>query len=732
MTARNAPQRGMSRQALLLCVLVFLFGPSIASASAQRLLRPSELNRGFVSSSAETLVTVSTSSDTADGNVSSLGALASQPGADGAISLREAILATNATPVTGALVIAFGLPTSDPGYNAAKSTWTLTLGVVALPALARGNVTIDGSSQPGSTSYPQIILDGYNVTEDAGLSNGITITSNRNTVRGLTLMNFYDDAVLISGPNAAANVIAGCYLGPDGNASAPALPSYFGVELRNGAHDNLIGGADPADRNLISGNAHSGVMIQDATTHNNTVAGNWIGVNASGQAALKNAVAGVMVAGGAHDNLIGGANQGNVLSGNETGIYINGGVATTIAGNTIGLGADGRTPLANDSGGIWLLGGASNTVVGGPTAAARNVISGNGTAGSQFGQGIYLASAPSDPLTTNNTIQGNYIGVDATGNRPAGNYRQGILVGAGAQNNVVGGAAPGAGNVITYNGLGGIRIDSSGNQVAGNLIGVGADGVTQLGNQLNGVRVGGDHNTIGPANKIGYNQQSGIMLSGFATTVLSNTLLVNARSGICVAGPSNTLRGNLIQSNGGGGSTWPDCAIRAGIVITGTNDTLVSENDILDNNAAGVVVYGGAGNRILANSISGNLSAGIQLVSGGNNGVAPPRLSLVTTTTVSGSACPFCRVEVFTDTGDEGKDFLGATTASSNGQFSQSLAPAAQPGRHITATHTDSNGNTSPFTPAVSVPTPSSDPEPTPIGERPPLAPRLYIPIIKL
>ena len=143
-------------------------------------------------------------------------------------------------------------------------------------------------------------------------------------------------AVLISGPNAAANLVAGCYLGPDANGAAAVQPSYFGVELRNGAHDNIIGGADPAARNLISGNAHSGVTIQDATTYNNTIAGNWIGVDPSGQAALKNAVAGVMVMAGAHDNLIGGANQGNLLSGNETGIYINGGVATTVAGNTSG------------------------------------------------------------------------------------------------------------------------------------------------------------------------------------------------------------------------------------------------------------------------------------------------------------------------------------------------------------------------------------------------------------
>jgi parallel beta-helix repeat protein len=286
--------------------------------------------------------------------------------------------------------------------------------------------------------------------------------------------------------------------------------------------------------------------------------------------------------------------------------------------------------------------------------------------------------------------------------------------------------------VIAYNGLGGVRIDSGGNQVAGNLIGVGADGVTQLGNQLNGVRVGGGNNTIGPDNTIAYNQQSGVMLSGGITTVLSNTLSTNARSGVCVAGPNNILRGNIVQSNGGGGGTWPDCAIRAGIVITGTNDTLVSENDILDNSAVGVVIYGGVGNRILANSISDNLTAGIQLVNGGNNGVAPPQLGLVTTTTVSGSACALCRVEVFTDTGDEGKDFLGATTATSNGLFSQVLAPAAQPGWHITATHTDSQGNTSPFAPSVSVPTPSRPaPTPTPIGPRPPLlSPRQYAPMI--
>jgi parallel beta-helix repeat protein len=719
--------------------MVFLvFGPFLAPASAQRLA--SDPLGGRTAASAETLITVTTSSDVVDGNTASLALLASQPGADSAVSLREAILATNSTSAAGPLAIAFNLPTSDPGYNSSKSTWTIRIGAEpppdpasgrALPALTRGGVTIDGSTQPGNPSHPQIVLDGYEVVEAGGLSNGITINSSDNTIRGLTLVNFYDDAVLISGPNAALNRIVGCYLGPDANGAAAREPSYFGVELRDGAHDNTIGGADIASRNLISGNAHSGVIILGAATRNNTIAGNWIGVNSSGQAALKNTIAGIMVQAAAHDNLIGGANQGNLISGNETGIYIDGGVATTIAGNTIGLAADGHTPLANVAGGIWMLRGARDNIVGG-AGAARNIISGNGAASSQFGQGIYLASGPAEPLTTNNSIQGNYIGTDASGNQPAGNYRQGVLIGQGAQNNVVGGSAPGAGNVIAYNGLGGVRIDSAGNLVAGNLIGVGADGVTQLGNQLNGVRVGGDNNTIGPGNTIAYNQQSGILLSGGATTVLSNTLISNARSGVCVAGPNSTLRGNLVESNGGSSGPWPDCAIRAGIVITGTNGTLVSENHIHANSDVGVVVYGGVGNRILLNSISDNLTAGIQLVSGGNNDVAPPQLGSVTTTTVNGTACALCRVEVFTDTGDQGKDFLGVTTAGSNGFFSQVLVSEALPGRHVTATHTDSNGNTSPFATAVSVPTPSPA-EPTPTVPRPPLlSPRLYIPVITL
>lgn len=683
--------------ALLVGVLFLVFGVGVAPASAHNLLATFAPRAGGVVASAPLGLAITSTSDAADGDTASLARLAAQPGADGAISLREALLAANATTGTDPITLAFNLSPSDPGY--ANGAWTIKLGDRALPALSRGNITVDGTSQPGSAGLPLVVLDGYAVYEAPGLSNGITITSAGNHVRGLTLMSFYDDAVLIDGPNAAFNQIAGNYIGTSASGGAPEQTSYFGVEIRNGAHDNTIGGSSPAEGNLISGNANSGIWLQGAGTSNNLVAHNQIGTDSSGRAALKNTFAGVMLSAGANANRIGGAGLGNLISGNDIGIYVDGAVATQIAGNTIGLAADGTAPLGNASGGVFVLNGAHDTQIGGTSPALRNIISGNGSGGSSSGQGIYIANSD----TYNTHIIGNYIGVDVSGQLPAGNFRQGILIGLEAQNNWIGGTAPGEGNVIAYNGLGGVRIDAPNNHLAGNLIGIGANGSTQLGNQSNGVRIGGDHNTVGPNNLIAYNQHSGLLLLGASTSVLSNTIEANGRSGVCVSGPGATIEGNTVQHNGNGNGPWGECSIQGGIVITDTNNTLVTNNTIFSNNDTGITVYRGISNRILANSISDNLAAGIRLLSGGNDDMAPPHISAIETASVSGTSCAGCRVEVFTDTSDEGRYFVGSTTASSSGTFSVALSAASIKGPHLTATHTDAQGNTSPFAPAVNI-----------------------------
>src|SRR6185369_14527909 len=120
---------------------------------------------------------------------------------------------------------------------------------------------------------------------------------------------------------------------------------------------------------------------------------------------------------------------------------------------------------------------SNNNIIGGSTAAARNVISGNST-------GILFVAFFGGPM--GNTIQGNFIGVNAAGTGPLPNTQQGIGI-TDAVNNIIGGTQNGAGNTIAFNGLAGITITTgTGNSMRGNSIfsnnglgiDLGADGVT--------------------------------------------------------------------------------------------------------------------------------------------------------------------------------------------------------------------------------------------------------------
>ena len=181
-----------------------------------------------------------------------------------------------------------------------------------------------------------------------------------------------------------------------------------------------------------------------------------------------------------------------------------------------------------------------------------------------------------------------------------------------------------------------------------------------------------------------------------------------------MAGAGATISDNAIAGNGDGDGVWNDCEIHGGVVITGTTDSLLADNSILSNDGAGVTIYGGYGNSLRANSISGNTTAGIVLEQGGNQDLPPPHITSVVQQTIGGSACPLCRVEIFTDTGDEGRHFAGATTATADGSFRFDLDPAGLSDPNVTATHTDGSGNTSPFAPPARI-LGENPPPPTPI-----------------
>src|SRR5262249_41062189 len=144
-----------------------------------------------------------------------------------------------------------------------------------------------------------------------------------------------------------------------------------GVRIIGGAHANTVGGTAAGAGNLISGNNFAGVSVSDPGTNGNVVAGNTIGPDASGTGVIPNA-RGILIANGAAGPLVGGTSAGarNVISGNRAGpgLRIEAAGANTVQGNFIGVDAGGGGTLPN-SVGIEVTGaGSSGNVIGGATA----------------------------------------------------------------------------------------------------------------------------------------------------------------------------------------------------------------------------------------------------------------------------------------------------------------------------------------------------------------------------
>src|SRR5262245_58327729 len=224
------------------------------------------------------------------------------------------------------------------------------------------------------------------------------------------------------------------------------------------------------------------------------------------------------------------------------GIELQGGGAT-IAGNFVGTNPQGNAAEPNQNDGIHVS-NSSNNVIGGTTPAARNVASGNQI------DGIHVVGTTGSPAT-GNLIQGNFVGVNAAGTgsvgtqairgaagTPAGNFVFGIEI-SGGNANTVGGATAAARNVVGFNAAG-IEVDDGGqnNIIQGNFSGVGADGVTPVGNNLHGIVLRSDDNLGAP---LGPGQANEPAVSGNIIGLNPNTNF----SGL----------GNLVEFNGTGGIT---------------------------------------------------------------------------------------------------------------------------------------------------------------------------------
>src|SRR5262249_45363444 len=147
-----------------------------------------------------------------------------------------------------------------------------------------------------------------------------------------------------------------------------------------GASGATFGGTASGAGNTISGNTGGGMSIAGT---GNFVLGNFIGTTPGGATLIGNGNDGIFISG--NNNTIGGtaAGAGNVISGNTAGIDTSVSTATSglvVQGNKIGTNAAGLAAIANGGAGI-ALNNASNSVIGGTSAAAQNIISGNGDTG---------------------------------------------------------------------------------------------------------------------------------------------------------------------------------------------------------------------------------------------------------------------------------------------------------------------------------------------------------------
>ena len=273
-------------------------------------------------------------------------------------SLRQAIADANSSP-NGAEPdsIAFDIPGDGP-----HTIRPLT----SLPAIY-GGLIVDGLSQPGADceAWPatlQIVIDGQQAGANA---DGIQIQEGGGaTVRGLVVHRFTNEGFDVEGEGG--NTFECNFVGTDvtGMTAMPNGDDGFNVA----SSDNVIGGAEPSARNLISGNGGDGIDVdgfnelgRDDVAVRNVIQGNYIGVAADGESPLGNGDDGVELQSGASDSLVGGveADEANVIAYNgDTGVQVQEGssLRNRILGNAIfangdvgiDLNADGRS--LNDPG----------------------------------------------------------------------------------------------------------------------------------------------------------------------------------------------------------------------------------------------------------------------------------------------------------------------------------------------------------------------------------------------
>jgi len=331
---------------------------------------------------------------------------------DGSVSLREAIASIdNGANLNGDVVATGTYGVNDTiDFNLGSGNPSIAVGATTslpLPDITVA-VTIDGNTG-GAT---RVVLDGGNAGAGA---DGLSISGAGNvTIRGFVIQNFSGNGIRIDGCDG--NIVQGNFIGTDANGSSAQPNAQHGVFILDGASNNQIGGTSAAERNLISGNGFCGIVVGTGSLQNSTanvIQGNFVGTDASGDAALGNDC-GIDISGEAGNQIGGSApGAGNVISGNRNtsggaaGVRIFNKTATdnVVEGNLIGIGVSGAA-LGNGGDGVTLGQGSSNNTIGGTNSGSGNTIAFN------LRHGIEIDSGTGNAILGNAIFSNTNLGID--------------------------------------------------------------------------------------------------------------------------------------------------------------------------------------------------------------------------------------------------------------------------------------------------------------------------------
>ncbi|MBX3055818.1 MAG: carboxypeptidase regulatory-like domain-containing protein [Anaerolineae bacterium] len=487
-----------------------------------------------------------------------------------------------------------------------------------------------------------------------------------------------DQNIWIYQPTTTGNLIMGNYIGLNASGTAPVGTSNVTVAtngiLVQEAGYTIIGTdgdgvGDALEGNVIGGNTYNIQLTGTSVnrSHHNRVSGNLIGTNAAGTASVGLQVEGVRVY-VTENNVVGtdgdgvsDALEGNLISGNsDFGVMLQqtGALNNVVAGNRIGTDITGLSAIPNGYSGSpragIVLGGYGNRIGTNSDGVSddleRNLISGNANVAVYA---IYFNNLP-NPDAPPTIIAGNWMGVNATGlTALPNNY------GIGGDSSV---PVIIRDNVISGHTIEGISTHSSNMLIIGNRIGVGADGVTPLGNGQDGLFLSGNNNLIGGTGP----GEANIIAHNGGTPFYNGVRISNT-------GLSNSIRGNRIYANGrlGIDLRWPD-----GVNINDDGDPDTGGNNLQNYPIITFAQAYANGTTVIEGTLNSN-----------------PNTAFTLDFYYSSEADP---------TGyGEGEYYLGETavTTDANGDatFAVTLPATIPPNQFVTATATHADGSTSEF-----------------------------------